>query len=113
MYRRGIFGKGVFAITLLAGLALGASAQAEDYVITIKDHQFSPTKLTVPAGQRIQLVVKNEQSTTAEFESAELNREKVVEAGSSITVNLGPLDAGDYPYFDDFHRETTGVITAK
>jgi len=24
-----------------------------------------------------------------------------------VTVFVGPLDAGSYPFFDDFHRDTT------
>ena len=88
-------------------------ALADDYVLTLKDHQFTPQVLELPANQKIKLIVKNQQTTPAEFESAELNREKVVEANGEITVNLGPLDTGTYKYFDDFHHETTGTITVK
>ncbi len=95
-------------------LLFAAVAHAEDYVITIKDHQFAPKELTVPAGQKIKLVVKNQDAAPAEFESSDLNREKVVAANGEITVFIGPLDAGRYTYFDDFHRATTtGVIIAK
>ena len=105
--------KGFFALAALLSAAFGSNAVAEDYVLTLKDHQFSPATLAVPAGQPFKLTVKNEQTTPAEFESSSLGREKVVAAGSSIVVNLGPLDAGDYKYVDDFHEETTGTITAK
>ncbi len=91
-----------------------AAAHAEDFVITIKDHQFAPKELTVPAGQKVKLIIKNQDATPAEFESSDLNREKVVGANGEITVFVGPLDAGRYAYFDDFHRATTtGVIIAK
>jgi hypothetical protein len=104
----------IFAAVFLSASLLSVSAPAaDDYVITLKDHQFTPKTLAVPAGQKIVLTVKNEQATPAEFESAQLDREKVVGANSQIIVNLGPLDAGDYSYFDDFHQETTGIITAK
>jgi len=96
-----------------AGILGSVNAYAEDYVLTLNDHQFSPQPLTIPAGQRIKLTVKNLMSGTAEFESSDLGREKVVEAGSEIIVFIGPLDAGTYTYFDDFHRETTGTIVAK
>jgi hypothetical protein len=89
------------------------SAQAGDYVLTLKDHQFTPKELVLPANQKIKLIVKNQQTANAEFESAALNREKVVEANGEITIILGPLDPGTYPYFDDFHQETTGKITVK
>jgi len=95
-------------------LSLPGGAYAEDYVITIKDHHFSPKELTLPADQKIKITVKNLDSTPAEFESYDLNREKVVSANSDIVVFVGPLSAGSYGYFDDFHRDTTkGTITAK
>ncbi len=99
---------------LFAALSLSAlTARAEDYVLTLKDHKFTPQELTVPAGQKVKLIVRNDGDATAEFESATLNREKIVNSKSAINVFIGPLDAGRYDYFDDFHRETTGVIVAK
>lgn len=99
---------------LAAILSFPASAYAEDYVITIKDHQFSPRELTLPADQKVKITIKNLDSTPAEFESYDLNREKVVSANSEIAVFVGPLGAGSYSYFDDFHRDTTkGTITVK
>src|ERR1035437_4404309 len=83
------------------------AARADDYVLSLKDHQFSPAELVLPANQKIKLIVKNLDATPAEFESADLNREKVVDANASITVFLGPMDIGIYSYFDDFHRDTT------
>jgi len=101
-------------LTLLAILiSAPAFAQDKDYVLVLKDHQFSPKDLVLPANQKVKLIVKNEQTAPAEFESSDLDREKVVEANSEITVMLGPLDAGAYNYFDDFHRETTGTLTVK
>lgn len=100
----------------LFSLVLATPVRADDnkdYVLVLKDHQFSPKDLVLPANQKLKLIVKNEQATTAEFESADLDREKVVEANSEITVFLGPLDAGTYTYFDDFHHATTGTLTVK
>jgi hypothetical protein len=102
-----------FWLSLFLLTASATAAQAEDYVLTLKDHAFSPNPITVPAGQKIKLTVKNAQATNAEFESSDLDREKVVEAGKSIIVYIGPLDAGSYGYFDDFNRDTTGTILAK
>lgn len=99
----------LMAVLLLAGTA----ARADDYTLVLKDHKFIPQELVVPANQKIKVIVKNENSTPSEFESAELNREKVVTANSSITVFLGPLDAGKYGFFDDFDRKTAGTLIAK
>ena len=102
---------------LLAALTLTlttTTARAEDLLLTLKDHQFSPKELTVPAGQKVKITVKNLDATPAEFESSDLDREKVVSAHSEITLFIGPLTAGRYSYFDDFHHDTTtGTIVAK
>ena len=104
----------VYLVALSASLLFSAAAYAEDYVITLKNNQFSPKDLTIPAGQKIKITVKNQDATPAEFESSDLNREKVVGANSEIIIFIGPLDAGSYGYFDDFHRDTTtGIIIAK
>src|SRR5262245_50288149 len=87
---------------------------ADDYGISIKDHQFVPADLTVPANQKVKVTIKNLDPTPAEFESYDLNREKVVGANSEIIVFIGPLGAGHYEFFDDFRRDTTkGTITVK
>ena len=103
-------------LTLLTASAMTASARAAEpqAQLVIKNHQFTPKELVVPAGQRARITVKNQDPTPAEFESSDLNREKVVGANAEITLFVGPLDAGRYGFFDDFHRETTtGVIVAK
>src|SRR5271170_1288247 len=99
-----------FWLSTFVLLTFASAAQAEDYVLTLKDHKFSPDPITVPSGQKIKLTVKNAQTTNAEFESSDLDREKVVETNSEIIVYVGPLGPGSYGYFDDFHRETTGTI---
>lgn len=100
--------------TVILTSFLPATAHADDYLITIKNHQFTPQELTIPAEQKIKVTVKNLDATPAEFESSDLNREKVIEASGEISVFVGPLSAGSYSYFDDFHRDTTtGKIIAK
>ena len=109
--------RGLSVWVFVVALLLVGQAQAEDVVekhLTLKDHVFVPQHLDVPQGQKIKLTLSNEDPTAAEFESFELHREKVVAANGSITVFVGPLDAGTYPFFDDFHRDTTtGTIVAK
>jgi plastocyanin len=109
--------KSLLSMALCAAfLALASMAYAgdEDKIITMKDHQFSPAELTIPAGQKVKLIVKNLDSAPIEFESYELNREKIVTPQGQVVVFIGPLDPGTYPYFDDFHPKTTkGVIKAQ
>jgi hypothetical protein len=103
---------GTAFVLILADMAYASDAPEQH--LSLKNHMFVPQELTVPAGQKIRLIVKNEDNTAAEFESFELNREKVVPANGEITVYLDPLDMGTYPFFDDFRRDTTtGKIIAK
>jgi plastocyanin len=103
------------AVLLVLVLAVAAPALADDPVVTItlKDHQFAPSEVPVPAGVKVKLLVTNQQTTTAEFESNSLHREKIVEPGAQITVFVGPLDPGSYEFFDDFHNSTRGHLIAK
>ncbi|HEX5280345.1 MAG TPA: cupredoxin domain-containing protein [Micropepsaceae bacterium] len=103
--------------TLLLALTvslLASAANADDPQLVIKDHKFQPERLEVPAGVKFKLMVRNNDPTAEEFESFQLNREKVVPPGKEIPVFLGPLDRGEYPFFGDFHQDTAkGVIVAK
>lgn len=84
------------------------------YVIEIQDLHFHPDTLVVPAGKKIKLEIRNNDRTPEEFESYDLNREKVVTGGRSIKVFIGPLKPGTYRFFGDFHQDTAqGVIIAR
>jgi plastocyanin len=107
----------IFAATAglawVLGLPIAAAAEG-DFTLSIKGKAFDPNELTVPAGQKITLTVKNLNTTPAEFESSDLNREKVVTGGNTITVFIGPLRPGRYEFFDDFSADTPhGHIIAK
>ena len=99
------------------GFAAIAPSWADDvptFEVSIKNHKFEPAALEVPANKKLKLVVKNQDATAEEFESYELNREKVVPANSQGIVFIGPLDPGTYPFFGDFNQATAqGKIVAK
>ena len=88
-------------LTIAAAIMLMAPpAIAEDAPrLRIKDHRFQPERIEVPTGVKFKLMVKNDDKTVEEFESFELNREKIVPAGKEIPVFLGPLQPGEYPFF--------------
>ena len=105
-----------FAGSLITASLLATSALAAEpeVLLTIKNHRFEPVELKVPAGQRVKLIVHNQDSTAEEFESHDLNREKIVTGKGKITVWIGPLKAGRYPFFGEFHMDTAkGVLIAK
>src|SRR4051794_28722546 len=103
------------AAFVLASVAPAAwAADVPSFTLTIKDHKFEPTELQVPAGQKIELKVVNQDKTAEEFESKDLHREKVVTGGGTITVTVGPLRPGTYEFFGDFNPNTArGRLIAK
>lgn len=108
--RRGL----AFIAAAFIGIAASSvSAQEVTHSLTIKDGKFEPSTLNVKAGVKFKLVINNATNKSAEFESAELNREKVIPAGGSGSVYIGPLQPGTYSFFDDFNQKNRGVIVAK
>lgn len=102
----------LFAACVTASVS--SFAQDADASLVIRNHRFEPSELRVPSGKKIKLVVSNQDSTPEEFESHELNREKVVPANGKVTVYIGPLSAGRYPFFGEFNPKTAiGTIIAE
>lgn len=106
-----------YCMIMAAGLmSLPADpAQAADPVtITIKDHKFTPSEVKVPANQRVELTIVNDDATPEEFESKPMKVEKVIPGKSKGTVRIGPLKAGRYPFVGEFHESTAkGVVIAE
>jgi heme/copper-type cytochrome/quinol oxidase subunit 2 len=103
-------------MSLLMMLCISSFAVAEvpKFTIEIRDHLFFPSTLIVPADTKVKLVVINKDSTPEEFESYELNREKVIMGGAKAVIFIGPLKPGDYPFFGEFNPKTAqGVIRAQ
>lgn len=98
-------------ILSFAGLA---RAEPMTHEIIIKDHRFAPAEIEVPAGQKIKLTINNQDATAEEFESHELNREKIIAGNSKAVISIGPLEPGRYPFFGEFNPKTAqGAIVAK
>ncbi len=114
--------KPMFATTWLpiaAWLTLFFTAPATraadiEFNLIIKDHKFSPTEIKIPHGQKVKLIIDNQDATAEEFESHELNREKVIPPKTKLPIFIGPLVAGKYPFFGEFNQATArGVIIAE
>jgi plastocyanin len=106
----------LFAIAGLAALVIATPAvvQAQDLIITIKNHRFEPAELKVPANKRVTVTVSNEDATPEEFESHEMKFEKVIPGKSKGVVHIGPLKPGRYPFFGEFHEDTAkGAVVAE
>lgn len=104
-----------FLGTMALFLAQSANVWAiQEFTLSIKNHKFSPTSLTIPAETKVKLIVKNLDPTPEEFESHKLHREKVIRGNSKAVIFIGPLKPGTYPFFGEFHEDTAkGQIIVK
>jgi hypothetical protein len=94
-------------------VATPAFADEPAVTIAIRDHQFVPSEVQIRANAKVELIIRNEQTTAAEFESNSLHREKVIAPGKAASVFVGPLKPGRYEFFDDFHPATRGVLVVQ
>lgn len=106
--------KRILLIILTSLISSFSMAEVPEFVIEIRDHLFFPSTLVVPANTKVKLIVINKDPTPEEFESYELNREKVIMGGAKAVIFIGPLKPGDYPFFGEFNPKTAqGVIRAQ
>jgi plastocyanin len=101
--------KKLFTAIAVLSLTLAASqafADEKEFLVQIKNHQFEPAEITVPAGEKFKLIVENLDKTLEEFESVDLKKEKLVGGGKKITIVISPLKSGEYRFFGDFHQKT-------
>jgi plastocyanin len=108
----------VAALLAMAAVHALASPRAQaaepDFALVIKDHRFTPAELAVPAGQKVRILIENQDPTPEEFESYALNREKIVPANGRIVVFVGPLKPGRYEFFGEFNQATArGWLVAR
>ena len=107
------------AAATLASLLLGTAAplRADDLLtvrVELADGQINTRRIEVPARQRFRVEVTNKGKTPAEFESLPLGLELVVAPGSTRSRVLPGKSPGTYPFYDEFHMQTTqGVFVVK
>lgn len=94
------------AVKYLAGsIALFSPAlwAVTEYNLTLKDHLFFPSRIAIPAGKKVKLVIDNQDDTPEEFDSFSLNREKVIFAHSKTYIFIGPLKPGEYEFVGEYN----------
>ena len=104
---------GVAAVALIA-MSAAAFAADDEVALVIREHRFEPAEIKVRAGQKIKLLVHNQDASAEEFESHELNREKIIPGGARATIFIGPLKPGRYPFYGEFNEKTAqGAVIAE
>lgn len=96
----------LLGLCALATLAWPVCAEILQINLQIKDHLFNPATLYVPQGEKVKLVIHNQDSTPEEFESFSLNREKVILGNSKGVVFIGPLEPGEHAFVGEYHPDS-------
>ncbi len=105
------------AICISGALPLAVQAATKtmnEFTLTLKNHVFMPATLTVPAGQKIHIIMINQDNSEEEFDSDDLGREIWVKPLGQADVYFGPLKAGHYNFQGEMHASTAqGIIDVK
>jgi len=106
---------GIMILSLLLTLLVtDVRAGTEIIEIELKNHLFIPSEIHIPANTKVKLLIHNKDDTDEEFESYELNREKVIIGQRKGVVFIGPLPVGEYPFFGEFFPKTArGKVIVK
>lgn len=102
--------RGLVRAAAMLALAAALPARADDVPtvrVELDDGKISTRRIELPARKRFRVEVVNKGKTPAEFESLPLGLELVVAPGSTRTRVLPGKSPGTYPFFDEFHMQTT------
>lgn len=100
-------------LILLTLASTAVAASAPEIRLVIEHQSFHPATLTIPAGERVKVMIENKDDIPAEFESYDFNREKVIAGHSASAIYVGPLEAGSYDFFNDFHKASKGRLVVE
>jgi hypothetical protein len=101
-------------VLVISLLAVAANAEREEYRLVLKNHLFTPAEIQVPADSLAFLVIENKDASAEEFQSRDLHREKIIAAGKTAKIKIGPLKAGSYHFVGAFNPDTAqGVVIVK
>ena len=92
---------------VLSVLLSGTAAASEPVIeLLIRNHQFEPAVVKIPAQTKVKVVIKNLDPTPEEFESYSLKREKIIPGNGTATLFIGPLAPGSYAFVGEFNEAT-------
>ncbi|MFT6691485.1 MAG: hypothetical protein ACJAXH_002011 [Colwellia sp.] len=90
-------------IVFFALLSFASMANRPEFEVELKNHLFYPAEIEIPANMKVKLVIYNRDTTPEEFDSFDLNREKVIFPQKKSVIFIGPLPPGRYKFFGEFN----------
>lgn len=104
----------LFVLLSFLSVHVAIAADKPVFELAIKNHQFEPATLKVPAGKPFTLNVHNQDATPEEFESHDFKREKIIAGNSRAIIHVGALKKGTHTFFGEFNPKTAqGKIIAE
>jgi hypothetical protein len=92
---------------LLSALGLIAAAPAPPAAtLVLKNHRFTPSSFTVPAGRKLTIRLVNQDPAGEEFDSRDLDVEEDVTPNGATSFEIGPLTPGRYSFMGEHHAQT-------
>lgn len=76
------------------------------FEITSRDGKLTPSRIEVPVGRKIKLILINAGKGALEFEHPDLHIEKVLAPGARSFVVIHQLREGRYRFIDEYHPDT-------
>ena len=95
------------------GSSVAGAADEPAVALAVREEGFSPKEIEAQAGGNIRIEITNQTAAAIEFESFDLNRERVIQPGQTVNVYVSGLETGRYEFFDDFHQERRGALVVK
>ena len=96
----------ILSLSACIAFAGAATAGPAPVVMSLKNHVFTPSTITAPAGEKITIDLTNHDMATEEFDSHDLKVEKLVTPGGHVTFTIGPFQPGTYSFMGEFHPAT-------
>ena len=98
-------------MTLVLLLPMLVNSKTPEVNVTLHNHLFYPAVIIIPSDQKVKLVIENKDDTPEEFDSFDLNREKVIFPHKKATIFISPLSVGDYSFFGEYNPNSAkGII---
>jgi nitrosocyanin len=106
------------AVVALAGVGLYAGAAAQKVSVVAKEFTYTPNRLTVKAGQPVQLVLENKGVIEHDFViDAFKVKMGTIQPGKTGTVTFTPKAKGTFPFYCSVpgHKEAgmTGTLVVQ
>ena len=91
------------SLLLFSLLSFSSLADRPEFQLALKNHLFYPAEIKIPENTKVKLIIHNQDQTPEEFDSFDLNREKVIFPEKKAVIFIGPLSPGRYEFFGEFN----------